>query len=77
MFPNNPNLQSQLVSAAKTNSLLLTTNPSQTKNGFVAGIRVDVAYQLPPGMTISAAASYDQAPQYDETNVMVRLLAKF
>ncbi len=77
VFPHDPNLQSQLVAAAASNPLLSTTNPSLTRNGFVAGIRVALAYQLTDTLSLSGVLRYDQAPQFDETNVMVRLQNTF
>jgi Tfp pilus assembly protein PilF len=77
VFPHDPNLQGQLVAAAATNPLLSATNPSLTRNGFVAGIRVALAYQLTDSLTVSGLLRYDQAPQFDETNVMVRLQQTF
>lgn len=77
VFPHDPGLQSQLVAAAATNPLLSATNPSLTRNGFVAGIRVQLAYQLTDTLSVGGILRYDQAPQFDETNVMVRLQNTF
>ena len=77
LFPHDPGLQRQLVLAAASNPLLSSTNPGQTKNGFVAGIRVELAYQLTDTLSVGGVFRYDQAPQFDETNVMVRLTNTF
>jgi Tfp pilus assembly protein PilF len=77
VFPNNPDLQRQLERAAASNSLLITRTPALTRNGFVGGVRVDLAYQLTPTLSLAGSLRYDQAPQFDETNVLVKLLGKF
>jgi hypothetical protein len=40
-------------------------------------VRVDLAYQLTPTLSLAGSLRYDQAPQFDETNVLVKLLGKF
>lgn len=77
VFPNNPDLQRQLERAASSNALLITRTPALTRNGFIGGVRVDLAYQLTPTLSLAGSLRYDQAPQFDETNVMVKLLSKF
>ena len=77
VFPNNADLQRQLERAAASNALLITRTPALTRNGFVGGVRVDLAYQLTPTLSLAGSLRYDQAPQFDETNVMVKLQSKF
>jgi hypothetical protein len=77
VFPANADLQRQLERAAATNVLLITKTPSLTRNGFVGGVRVELAYQLTPTMSLGTALRYDQAPQFNETNVIVKLTNKF
>jgi hypothetical protein len=77
VFPRNADLQSKLNTAALTNSLLVTKNPALTRNGFVGGVRIDLAYQLTEALSLGIGLRYDQAPQFDETNVMVRLSGRF
>lgn len=77
VFPHNADLQGQLAVAAQTNALLSTRNPALTRNGFIGGVRIDLAYQLTDAITIGALMRYDQAPQFDETNVVIRLSSRF
>lgn len=77
VFPVDANLQSQLETAAVTNALLSTRTPALTRNGFIGGIRVDLAYDLTPTLKLSGLLRYDQAPQFNDTNVVVRLQNRF
>ena len=77
VFPRNADLQGQLAVAAQTNTHLSTRNPALTRNGFIGGVRIDLAYQLTDAISIGALMRYDQAPQFDETNVVIRLSGRF
>jgi len=77
VFPRNADLQGQLAVVAQTNTQLSTRNPALTRNGFIGGVRIDLAYQLTDAISIGALMRYDQAPQFDETNVVIRLSGRF
>ncbi|MEI6158898.1 MAG: cellulose synthase subunit BcsC-related outer membrane protein [Roseococcus sp.] len=82
IFPNDPNLQRQLVARAAAlnptaTTPLLTSFPSQNQQNFVGGLRADLDYAITPRINLGAGFRYDKAADWDETRVFIRLQSRF
>ncbi len=77
LFPIDPSLQGAADAAALQNPDIPSHNQSQNKSGFVGGIRVDLRYPLNDHLTLYGGLAYDQAAQWQETSVSVRLENRF
>ena len=73
LYPIDPQLEGAAIAAAALNPLIPTTNQGQNKSGFVGGVRVDLSYPLNDALELSGGVTYDQAPQWQESKVNVRL----
>ncbi|MGG5889721.1 cellulose synthase subunit BcsC-related outer membrane protein [Falsiroseomonas sp. HC035] len=81
VFPNDPELQGQLVALASatagTNDAVLANFRSQSQAGAVGGVRADLDYALNPSLSIGAGLRYDKASNFDETRFQLRLRNRF
>ena len=77
LYPDDPTLQSAAELAALTNALIPTHNVAQNRTGFVGGVRVDLDYPLTDTLSLNGALTYDQAADWQETHVSVRLQQRF
>ncbi len=77
LFPNNPFLQSQAEAANRVNPLIPTRNQSQTKNGVIGGVRIELDYPLTDTLSLAGSMRYDKAADFQETRVSVRLESRF
>jgi hypothetical protein len=77
LYPIDSNLEAAAMAAAVGNPLVPTTNQGQNKSGFVGGVRVDLSYPLSDTLELAGSVAYDQAPQWQESKVSVRLQQRF
>jgi cellulose synthase operon protein C len=77
LFPLDPLLQAAADAAAAENPNIPSHNIAQNKAGVVGGIRIDLRYPLTDVLAISGGLSFDQAPQWEQGSVYVRLDGEF
>jgi hypothetical protein len=77
VFPNDPNLQSQLVALAASDNTLNTHYPSQDKTGLTAGLRGDLEYAVTPALRIGGALRLDQAADWNEYRALLYARYRF
>jgi tetratricopeptide (TPR) repeat protein len=77
LYPLDPGLQAAAEAAAALNPDIPSHNQAQNKSGIVGGVRVDLRYPLNDRLTLYGGLAYDQAPQWQETSVSVRLENRF
>ncbi len=77
LFPLDPNLQAAAEIAERANPDIPSTNQVQNKSGITGGVRVDLRYPLTERLVLYGGLAYDQAPQWQETSVSVRLENRF
>jgi cellulose synthase operon protein C len=77
LYPINPALQAAADAAAAVNPDIPTTNQAQNKSGVVGGVRVDLSYPLTDELSIAGGFAFDQAPQWEQGSVYVRLDGQF
>jgi cellulose synthase operon protein C len=77
LFPLDPELQSAADAAAAVNPSVPTHNLAQTKTGLIGGVRMDLRYPLTDQVGVAGGVRFNQAPQWDETNVYLRLESEF
>ncbi|HWK44882.1 MAG TPA: cellulose synthase subunit BcsC-related outer membrane protein [Stellaceae bacterium] len=76
-YPNNPNLQAQLVAAAATDSTIKTAYAAHSSTGFGIGASAKLEYQVDPKTVVGGKASFDNTRDYSETTLMVYLRRAF
>ncbi len=77
LFPLDPGLQATADAASVVNPDIPSHNQVQNKSGLIGGVRVDLRYPLTDRLTLYGGLAYDQAPQWQETSVSVRLENRF
>lgn len=77
LFPLDPGLQAAADAAAAINPDVPTHNLAQTKTGLIGGVRIDPRYPLTDHVGIAGGLRFNQAPEWDETNVYLRLESEF
>ncbi len=77
LFPLDPLLQAEADAAAAANPNIPSHNIAQNKSGVVGGIRVDLRYPLTDVLAVAAGLAFDQAPQWEQGSVYVRLDGQF
>ncbi len=71
VFPNNPALQSALVTAASTNSTIIPVHPGSSSSGVVGGADGSIEYRLDPSFRLGGRASYQHAGNWSEATATV------
>jgi cellulose synthase operon protein C len=77
LYPLDPALQAAADAAALLNPDVPTHDLAQVKAGVVGGIRVDMRYPQTDALAIAGGLAFDQAPQWEETSVYVRMESQF
>jgi cellulose synthase operon protein C len=77
LFPLNPGLQAAAEAEALVNPTIPTNNLAQNKTGFVGGVRIDLHYPLSDRLSLVGGLTYDQAADWQEARVSVRLENRF
>lgn len=77
LYPADPNLQAAAEAAALVDPLVPTHNVAQNRTGFVGGVRVDLDYPFTDTLSLNGVLTYDQAADWQETQVSVRLQQRF
>jgi tetratricopeptide (TPR) repeat protein len=77
VFPNNPDLQSQLVAAAAGDATLNTRYAGRDGSGVVGNLRAEAEYNITPQLRIGAYATYDRSGNWNQATGMVRLRYAF
>lgn len=71
VFPNNPNLQAQLVRFAAGNSSIVTTYPGKSQSGVIGNAHGTIEYQANPSLRIGGLLRYDRAGDWNELSASV------
>lgn len=71
IFPNDRGLQSELETAATSDSTIATSYAGQSKSGVSAGLRGDVEYALTERLRLGALLRYDRSADWNELRGMV------
>jgi len=77
LYPLDPALQAAAEAQAVVNPAIPTNNLGQNKTGFVGGVRIDLHYPLTNRLSLAGSLNYDQAADWQETRVSVRLENRF
>jgi cellulose synthase operon protein C len=77
LFPLDPALQAAADAAAMVNPEVPSHDLAQDKSGVVGGIRIDLRYPLTDALAIAGGLAFDQAPQWEETSVYIRMESQF
>ncbi len=77
LYPLDPALQAAADAGALVNPAIPTHDLAQDKAGVVGGVRVDLRYPLTDALAIAGGLAFDQAPQWEETSVYVRMESQF
>ncbi|MBP0494733.1 cellulose synthase subunit BcsC-related outer membrane protein [Pararoseomonas indoligenes] len=81
VFPNNPNLQSDLEQAAGrelANGFIIPTRYSgQSTTNFVWGARADLEYALTPTLRVGLSGRYDKSADFEEARALVYARYRF
>jgi cellulose synthase operon protein C len=70
VFPNNPNLQSQVVTLAASNPDIQSVYPSQSKSGVIGGLNGTFEYHLSPELVVGGTAGYQKSADWNETTAL-------
>jgi cellulose synthase operon protein C len=70
VFPNNPSLQSQVVTLAASNPDIQSVYPSQSKSGVIGGLNGTFEYHLSPELVVGGTAGYQKSADWNETTAM-------
>ncbi|WP_207538695.1 cellulose synthase subunit BcsC-related outer membrane protein [Sabulicella rubraurantiaca] len=77
LFPTSASLQSAVEARARLDPTVQARLPDRTRSGVVAGVRGELDINLTPNLSLLGAIRFDKAPQFDETQVMLRLRNRF
>jgi tetratricopeptide (TPR) repeat protein len=77
VFPNNPELQAQLVAAAAGDSTLSARYAGRDGSGVIGNLRAEAEYDITPQLRIGAYATYDRSGDWKQATGMVRLRYAF
>ncbi|MBY0337732.1 MAG: BCSC C-terminal domain-containing protein, partial [Acetobacteraceae bacterium] len=77
IFPTSAALQRQADARAAADPTIQARLPQQSRSGFVGGVRGDIDYQLTRDLSLVGSARFDKAPNFDETQVVLRLRNRF
>jgi Tfp pilus assembly protein PilF len=77
LYPLDPQLQAAADAAALGNPDIPTHNIAQNKSGVVGGIRVDLRYPLTDVLTLAGGFAFNEAPQWQQGSVYIKLDGQF
>jgi predicted Zn-dependent protease len=77
VFPNNPELQAQLVAAAAGDATLSARYTGRDGSGVIGNLRAEAEYDITPQLRIGAYATYDRSGDWKQATGMVRLRYAF
>ncbi|MCW8085678.1 cellulose biosynthesis protein BcsC [Sabulicella glaciei] len=77
LFPTSASLQSAVEARSRLDPTVQARLPDRTRSGVVAGVRGELDVNLTPNLSLLGAIRFDKAPQFDETQVMLRLRNRF
>jgi tetratricopeptide (TPR) repeat protein len=77
VYPNDPNLQSQLVSLVNNSGGQQAFYPGEDETNLTAGLRGDIEYMLTPQLRIGAAARFDLAADWNELRALLYARYRF
>ena len=62
---------------ARTDATVQARLPERTRSGVVTGVRGELDVNLTPDLSLLGAVRFDKAPQFDETQVTLRMRNRF
>ena len=77
LFPADAGMQRAVEARARTDSTVQARLPDRSRSGIVTGVRGELDVNLTPDLSLAGAVRFDKAPQYDETQVTLRLRNRF
>lgn len=77
LFPTDAGLQRALEARARTDPTVQARLPDRSRSGLVGGVRAEADLALSPTLSLQGGVRYDKAPQFDETQVQLRLRNRF
>jgi predicted Zn-dependent protease len=70
-FPENPGLQSRLVTAAAASTTLQSVYPSQSESGIVGGANGSFEYRLNNQFILGGTLNYQRTADFNQTNALL------
>lgn len=77
LFPTDAGMQRAVEARARTDSTVQARLPDRSRSGIVTGVRGELDVNLTPDLSLLGAVRFDKAPQFDETQVTLRLRNRF
>ncbi len=77
LYPTDAGLQRAVEARARTDATVQARLPERTRSGVVTGVRGELDVNLTPDLSLLGAVRFDKAPQFDETQVTLRMRNRF
>ena len=77
LFPTDAGMQRAVEARARTDATVQARLPDRSRSGIVTGVRGELDVNLTPDLSLLGAVRFDKAPQFDETQVTLRLRNRF